>query len=175
MNDVALAVATGWLDTVKNLVPTGVRPFLLPAAIALLALLVLLRIWRGLKRALRRRRPPTIHPRLARYNVDQAELDRERRDLARQIVATSTSTRLAGYRMVRQVEAVFVEGLRTPDDAIIALKAAAAQRGANAILNVKTDRTAAGKCSASGDAIVIAPLRPGPAPGQEKRTPSSDR
>jgi len=40
---------------------------------------------------------------------------------------------------------------------MLALKAAAAERGANAILNVKTDRTAAGKCSASGDAIVVAP------------------
>src|SRR5690606_5665105 len=62
------------------------------------------------------------------------------------------------FRLVRQVEAVFVEGYRTPEDAIVALKAAAVERGANAILNVHTDRTTAGRCTASGDAVVVAPL-----------------
>ena len=105
----------------------------------------------------RKRRAPTIHPKLQKYNQDPDLLDQQRREAAQQIVATSTGNRLAGYRIVRQVDAVFVEGLRTPEDAVLALKAAAAERGANAILNVNTERTAAGKCTASGDAIVVAP------------------
>ncbi len=125
----------------------------------LIVVLIGRRIIRKVREAMRRRRPAVIHPNLQRYNQDYAELDRQRREDAAKIIATSTGNRLAGYRIVRQVEAVFVDGFRTPEDALIALKAAAAQRGANAILNVATQRTAAGKCSASGDAIVAsAPL-----------------
>jgi len=105
---------------------------------------------------------------LQKYNVDHSELDRQRREQARLIVATSTTTRLAGFRIVRQVEAVFVEGYRTPEEALIALKAAAADRGANAILNVHTDRTAAGRCTASGDAIIVIPPAPPPKPDPDQ-------
>jgi hypothetical protein len=145
------------------------RYWILGGAIALIILYLLLRVWRFIRRQIRRRRPPNIHPSLQKYNVDHAELDRRRREQALKIVATSTSNRLAGYRIVRQVEAVFVEGYRTPEDALIALKSEAAERGANAILNVSTQRTAAGRCTASGDAIVAAPInvpnqRPAPPP-----------
>jgi len=49
---------------------------------------------------------------------------------------------------------------------VIALKAAAVERGANALVNVRTDRSAVGRCTASGDAVVAAPLadRPAAAP-----------
>ncbi|GMU24504.1 MAG: hypothetical protein AMXMBFR13_45780 [Phycisphaerae bacterium] len=138
--------------------PEPYRTWAIWAFLALVALLILQRAGRGLSRAIRRRRAPMIHPKLQKYNIDHAELDRQRRELAAGIVATSTGSRLAGFRIVRQVEAVFVEGYRTPEDAVIALKAAAAERGANAILNVHTDRSVAGRCTASGDAIVVAPL-----------------
>ncbi len=145
-------------------IPVEVRPWVILGAAAVLMLIILRLLWSALWRRIRRSRSPTIHPNLQKYNVDHAELDRRRRKSAQAIVATSTGARLAGYHIVRQVEAVFVEGFRTPDDAMIALKADAADRGANAIVNVRTDRTAAGKCTASGDAIIVAPLTPRPDP-----------
>ena len=135
------------------------RLWLAYAAAGLIGLWLVRRALLALRRAVRRSRPPTIHPSLQKYSVDHAELDRQRRELAMRIVATSTGGRLAGFRIVRQVEAVFVEGYRTPEEAVIALKAVAAQRGANALLNVTTDRTPGGRCTASGDAIVAAALQ----------------
>jgi uncharacterized protein YbjQ (UPF0145 family) len=136
--------------------------WLIAGTVLILILFVIHWIWRSFTRAVRRRRSPTIHPKLQKYNVDQAALQAERRELARGIIATSTGNRLAGYRVVRQVEAVFVEGLQTPEDALVALKALAVQRGANAVLNVQTQRTAAGKCSASGDAVEVTTTLPRP-------------
>lgn len=141
---------------------TEYRPYLFYALGGLLGLLILGGIWRRIRRAIRRSRPAQIHPSLRKYNVDHVELDRQRREAAVGVVATSTGNRLAGFRIVRQVEAVFVEGFRTPDEALTALKALAVERGANALLNVRTERTTAGRCSASGDAIVAAPIPPGP-------------
>jgi len=132
------------------------RLWLVWAVIVGLTLLVLRGLWRRVVRRVRRLHSPRIHPKLQKYNIDHAELDRRRQKQAQTIVATSTSARLAGFRLVRQVEAVFVEGYRTPEEAVIALKATAAERGANGVLNVKTERTAAGRCTASGDAVVIA-------------------
>jgi hypothetical protein len=132
------------------------------AVAALLALLILRNLARRVWRTIRGSRPPTIHPSLQKYNVDHVELDRKRREMAVGVVATSTGNRLAGFRIVRQVEAVFVEGFRTPDEALTALKAMAIERGANALLNVRSERTTAGRCSASGDAILATPIAPGP-------------
>jgi uncharacterized protein YbjQ (UPF0145 family) len=143
--------------------------------LVLVGLLVLLRLSRSLARFIRRRRPPRIHPRLQKYNVDHAELLRQQQEAAGGIIATSTTARLAGYRIEQQVEAVFVEGYRTPEEAMTALKASAAQKGANAILNVHTERTAAGRCTAGGDAVrvVPAPRRPASQPRPTSNPPSS--
>jgi hypothetical protein len=141
---------------------TEYKLYLLYAVGILVGLLILRGIWRRIWRAIRRSQPPTIHPSLQKYNIDHVELDRKRREMAVGVVATSTGNRLAGFRIVRQVEAVFVDGLRTPEEALTALKAMAVERGANALLNVRTERTAAGRCSASADAIVAAPVPPGP-------------
>ena len=148
----------GQVDTLQWLsgVLVQYRLWLVVAVVVGLVLLILRGLWRRVVRRVRRLRSPRIHPQLQKYNVDQAELNRKRREQAQTIVATSTSSRLAGFRIVRQVEAVFVEGYRTPEEALTALKAAAAERGANGVLNVKTERTAAGRCTASGDAVVIA-------------------
>jgi hypothetical protein len=132
------------------------RPWLVLAVVVGLVLLILRGLWRRVARRVRRLRSPRIHPQLQKYSIDHAELNRKRREQALTIVATSTSSRLAGFRLVRQVEAIFVEGYRMPEEALTALKAAAAERGANGVLNVKTERTAAGRCTASGDAVVIA-------------------
>ncbi|MBI4580679.1 MAG: hypothetical protein HY718_13305, partial [Planctomycetes bacterium] len=82
----------------------------------LVGLVVLRRVWAVIRREIRLRRPATIHPALQKYSVDRAEIQRQQRELAAGIVATSTSGRLAGYRLVRQVEAVFVEGYTSPED-----------------------------------------------------------
>ncbi len=136
------------------------RWWILYAVVVLVAIYAVQRAVLGILRAIRRSRPAVIHPRLQKYNVDLEELDRRRHELAKGIVATSTGNRLAGFRVVRQVEAVVVEGYRSPEEAIVALKATAVERGANAVLNVHTERTAAGRCTASGDAIIAAPLQP---------------
>lgn len=152
-----------WLEKI----PSAYRRWLMWGGIALLAALVLRAVGKKLARTIRRMGPPKIHPRLEKYNVDHAKLDRERRKLAAGIGATSTGGRLPGFRIVRQVEAVFVEGCRTHEEALIALKAAAAERGANALLNVRTERTAAGKCTASGDAVLAAAIKAKPPPRPE--------
>lgn len=151
----------GWLTTLQEWLVAN-RAILVWIVAGLLVLWFFRVLAGRLLRRLRRLRPPRIHPRLARYNIDHAELDRHRREQAKLIIATSTGGRLAGYRIVRQVEAVFVEGFRSPEDALIALKAEAAQRGANGLLNVRTERTAAGRCTAAADAVVIVPFSASP-------------
>ena len=99
------------------------------------------------------------------------EAQRERLEqLALQIVTTSSTATIAGYEVVRQIEAVFTEGHPTPSAAVTALKAQAAQRGANAIVNLATVRPPTGKCMAQGDAVVV---RPNPDGGHdpEPRSP----
>lgn len=158
-HDADILLAYHFEDLLNQLpVPAEYRPPVFWGVLTILVLAALRALLRGLSRRVRRRLvAPTINPKLAKYNVDHAQLDRARRKLAEQILATTTGGRLAGYRIVRQVEAVFVDGLRTPEDALIALKAQAAECGANALLNVRTERTTAGRCSASGDAVVVAP------------------
>lgn len=154
--------ARAWLDYLLDLVirvPTSVWIVIVGVGIALI---VLRRIIATIWRRIRLSRPACIHPSLAKYNVDRVELQRRQRELASGVVATSTSNRLVGYRLVRQVEAVFVEGFSSPEDALIALKAAAVERGANAILNVATEHTAAGRCTASGDAVLVSSLTVAP-------------
>jgi hypothetical protein len=134
------------------------------ALLALIAVWVVIRVAGRIRRRRRSKRPAQLHPRLQKYGIDYEEAARERRALAAGVVATSSSDRLVGYEIVQQVEAVFVEGFRTPGEAIEALKAAAVERGANALINVGQERTAAGKCRASGDAVRVKgpPAQPEP-------------
>jgi len=147
----------GWLPTVQEWLVTH-RPMLVWIVIGLLALLMVRSLARRLLRQVCRSRPPRIHPSLAKYSVDHTEVDRHRRKQAQQILATSTGSRLVGYKILRQVEAVFVEGFRTPEEALTAIKSDAADRGANALINVRTERTTAGRCTAGADAVVVVPL-----------------
>jgi len=172
LSNLCLPLAEIDADALLNRLSADARLWLACGGLALIVLAVLWSLVRRIRRALRSRRPVQIHPKLAKYNIDQAELDQQRREQAVGIIATSTGNRLTGFRVVRQVEAVFVDGYRNPDEAIIAIKADAVERGANALLNVRTDRTAAGKCSASGDAVIVAPipttLRPAPPADDDK-------
>ncbi|MGB9626476.1 MAG: hypothetical protein ACPMAQ_16600, partial [Phycisphaerae bacterium] len=125
------------------------------AAVVLAALFLGRSLWGRIRRFQRSRRPVVLHPKLQKYGIDPEEAARERRELASTIVATSSGERLAGYEIVQQVEAVFVEGFRSPAEAIDGLKAAAARVGANAVINVRPERSLAGRCGASGDAVRV--------------------
>ncbi len=136
-------------------VPEAYQLYAKLAVAALAALFLARKLWRGVRRFQRSRRPPVLHPKLQKYGIDPEEAARERRELAARIVATSSGERLAGYEIVQQIEAVFVEGFRSPAEAIEGLKAAAAHAGANAVINVRPERSLAGRCGASGDAVRV--------------------
>lgn len=120
---------------------------------------VLAVVWIAIRvrRFIRRRRAPRIHPNLQKYQPDEDIAARRRRE-ADKILATSSSQQIAGYRIVRQIEAVFVDGFRKPEDAIEGLKAVAAMKGANAMTNVRHAPAALGRYSASGDAVLVRAL-----------------
>ena len=84
-----------------------------------------------------------------------SELAAEQKQMSERIVATSSSGLLPGYEIVRQVEAVYVDGFRHPEEALIGLKAAAAMKGGNAVIHVRHERMAAGRCTASGDSVIV--------------------
>jgi hypothetical protein len=107
-----------------------------------------------IRRRLRLRRPARLNPKLQQYG-DTQDVVRARRQEATKIVATSSTGQIVGYDIVEQVEAVFVDGFRRPEEALEGLKAAAAMKGGNALTNVHSERTAAGRCSARGDAVVV--------------------
>lgn len=107
--------------------------------------------WRASRRA--RRGTPTM---------DRAEVQR----LAKRILATSSTDRLAGFQIERQVETIIADGQPSPTWALELLKALAAERGANALVNLHTERMPSGRCTARGDAVMVRPLdldRPTPA------------
>jgi len=122
------------------------------AAAALIGLVVLLRVlgrWRARTAVARRR--AELQRTFESLRLQQAEIER----LARQVLATSSTTRIVGYAIVRQVETVFSEPRPSSLQAVELLKALAAQKGANAIINLKTEQMATGKWVASGDAVVV--------------------
>lgn len=84
------------------------------------------------------------------------------RALAEQIIATSSTTAIAGFVIVRQIEAVFTDGHKTPADAVDSLKALAARQGANALINLASQRLPSGKCVANADAVIISPVDESP-------------
>ncbi len=147
--------------------PEACQPYAKIAAVVLVVLLAGRAASRRVRRFVRSRKPAVLHPNLQKYGIDPEEAARERRELATRIVATSSGDRLAGYEIIEQVEAVFVEGFRTPAEAVDGLKAAAARQGANAVINVRQERTAAGRCTASGDAVRAKRIAPADGPGNE--------
>lgn len=117
-------------------------------------LLILRRIVGGVRRRLRMRRPPKLNPNLQKYGDQQDHLLARRAEAAK-IMATSTTDLIVGYTILRQVEAVAVDGFRHPDEAIEGLKAIAAMKGANAVTHVQTERTPSGRYGARGDAVIV--------------------
>ena len=107
-----------------------------------------------IRRFFRRRRPPVIHPKLQKYQPTAESIQAIKAE-AEKIIATTSGPDIAGFRIVRQIEAVFVDGFRQPGEAVEGLKAAAAIKGANGIVNVKHIQGEANKYSACGDAVVV--------------------
>lgn len=144
--------------------------------VALLAGWLLLRKVRNF---FRRRRPPTIHPKLQKYGQNYGEPDEkmtaQRRAEAEKIVATSTTATIVGYEIIEQVEAVYVDGFRKPEDAIEGLKATAAMKGANAVTNVQQQRSSAGICAANGDAVIVQKISEISANRSANPTPKTDK
>jgi len=150
------------LDALKQEDPStwlGPTDWKLKALLILVALALVLWTYRKLRRAIRRRRKPTLHPKLQKYGEGYGEPSPEllakRRIEAEKIIATSSTPTIVGYDILEQVEAVFVDGFRQPEDALEGLKAAAAMKGANAVANVRQERASSGKCGAAGDAVIV--------------------
>lgn len=127
---------------------------LVVGAAAVVVLTIIGRLWGRYRRAARdvRRR---AERREQRGFVEKRQQEIER--LAGRIVATSSTASIAGFTIVRQIEAVFTDGHSTPNQAVEALKAAAAEKGANAVINLHSARPPSGKCLAHGDAVVVRP------------------
>ncbi|MCP4594643.1 MAG: hypothetical protein GY842_28255 [bacterium] len=140
--------------------------------VAGLAVLVVLQ--RVARRIRRWRRPARLHPNLRQYaGLTQADAEAERQ-AAMNIISTSSTRSLAGYEIVQQIEAVFVEGRRSPEEALRGLKAVAGTLGANAVINLTHERTTAGRATARGDAVIVRPTVE-TAPTSTPSEPTSDQ
>lgn len=137
-------------------------------AAGLILLVILLRILGGWRAGIaERRRRAEIRKSFDAVRMQQEEL----RKLGEQVVATSSTSRIAGFALVRQVETVFSEPQRSSGAAVEMVKALAAQKGANAIINLKTEQMASGKWTASGDAVLVRPFGGGGEPGGGPKKP----
>jgi hypothetical protein len=119
---------------------------------AVLVALPLIGILLRLRSATRSRR---LQKELRRHHTFADEQKQGRAKLAGKITATSSTGTIAGYEIVRQIEAVFTDGHPSPSQAVEALKAIAAAQGANAVINLGSERPPSGKCLARGDAVVV--------------------
>jgi hypothetical protein len=167
-------------DAVGRSILELIQYYTIPLLILLVALLALSVATRKLRRYLRRRRPAQLHPRLQKYGGVQQESERltaQRRTQAEKIRATSTTGTIVGYEIIEQIEAVMVEGFARPEDALEGLKAVAAMKGANAVVNVRQENAVKGRFGATGDAVVVQRPRPAmvdqPAGEEEDEPPCS--
>ncbi|MFH1746357.1 MAG: hypothetical protein ABIG44_04860 [Planctomycetota bacterium] len=123
-------------------------------AAGLILLLLIIRLWQ-------RRREATAYARrraqLRRTHGHVRMRQQEIHEQAAHIMATSSTANITGYTIVRQIEAVFTDGHKSPDEAVEALKAQAARKGANALINLGGQRLPSGKCVANADAVIVHP------------------
>ena len=124
---------------------------ILMSSIAIVAILSSI-VGRGRKRGGKHR--SWIDQERERKAGERGEIERQ----AKHIIATSSTAAITGFEVVRQIEAVFTEGHMNPQDAVNALKAAAAEIGANALINLSGQRQGTGKCAAHGDAVMVKPM-----------------
>ncbi|MCH8807599.1 MAG: hypothetical protein IH986_16145 [Planctomycetes bacterium] len=140
-----------WLDFQDPLVRKIVY-----AAIGLLVLTIVLSMWNRFREArYYARRRKELRKTQSAVELRQREAER----LGVRIIATSSTNDVAGFEIVRQIEAVFTEGHPSPAKAVEMLKALAAQKGANAIINLAGERPPGSKCVARGDAVIVRSLQ----------------
>lgn len=138
------------------------------AAGVVILLSVVGRLWRrGREAAAEARRRAARREEQGYLQKQQAEVER----LAGKIIATSSTGSITGFEIVRQVEAVFTDGHATPRKAVERLKARAAEKGANALINLNSARPPSGKCLAHGDAVIVRPVEEKPAEAQTESLP----
>jgi len=137
-------------------------PWQFKILLVLVALLFVIWSYRRLVRAIKRRRPPKLNPKLRKYGDNRGDpqefVAAQRRQEAAKILATSSTPQIAGYELIEQLDAVFVDGFRRPEEALEGLKATAAMKGANAVTSVRHTHGPSGKCSATGDAVIVRKL-----------------
>lgn len=124
------------------------------AALVIVVAIVIRMINRRLERAAAARRRRELQATRGELARRQEEIER----LASRIIATSSTKTIAGFAVERQIEAVFTEGHPSPARAVEVLKALAAEKGANAIVNLDSQRPPSGRCAASGDAVIVRAL-----------------
>ena len=120
--------------------------------IGVVILLLLGFLWRRLRESL----DSAARRRNSRQRATELqEREAENARLAEKIIATSSTSTIAGFEIVQQIEAVFIEGEKTPTAAVSAIKAQAARKGANGMINLQAARLPSGKCVANGDAVIV--------------------
>jgi hypothetical protein len=122
------------------------------AAAALIVLVILLRIISKVRYDVSNAR---LRAELRREKEDLQVQKEEARQLAEKIIATSSTARVAGYAIVRQIETVFAEAKPSSAAAVEAVKSLAAEKGANALVNLQSRQLPSGKWSASGDGVMV--------------------
>ncbi len=162
---------TNWLTHLQDLQITDplVRNIILGAA----AFMILILALRVLSRRSAERQAARERARLRRgydeLRLQQEEIER----LASRIIATSSTQRIAGFGIVRQVETVFSEPRPNSVQAVDLCKARAAQKGANALINLNSQQAPTGKWVASGDAVIVKPYGQRSDKSPEKKPPQS--
>lgn len=139
-----------WLSALSLSDPTVQK--IVAGAAALIVLVILLRIISKVRYDVANAR---LRAELRREKDELQVQQEEARQLAETIVATSSTARVAGYAIVRQIETVFAEAKPSSAAAVEAVKTLAAQKGANALVNLQSRQLPSGKWSASGDGVVV--------------------
>ena len=120
----------------------------------LIIMVIVAASWRSRREAAAtKRRQSDLRRHYGAMQLQQEELER----LASRILATSSTSTIAGFALVRQIEAVYTDGHPSQNKAVQVLKALAAEKGANAVINLVGERLPTGKCQAHGDAVIVRP------------------
>lgn len=140
------------------------------AAGGVIVLVIVLRIIGGWRQRARLR---GVQASLHRSRDELERRAAEARRLSGRIIATSSSGQILGFEIVRQIETVFSDGEPSSAQALERVKAAAASKGANAIIQLQVRQLPVGKWVASGDAVIARSVAlPGEDAGAGPATPA---
>ncbi len=141
-----------WLHTTSLSLSDPIVQKIIAAAVGLIILVIVVRVIGRVRHAIA---DAGLRAQLRRDKEESLSQQQELQRLSEQIVATSSTARVAGYAIVRQVETVFTEPKPSSLTAVDLLKALAAQKGTNALINLESRQLPSGKWVASGDAVVV--------------------